>query len=466
MPYNSTKELPASVRVLPAAAQRVFLAAFNSAYAKVGEERAFKVGWGAVKNAGWHKRGEEWVKDEEVDAFLDAVGVHLGAAQIRETIVMDDDAGVRFTEDGYLVTAPRVARTGIQIYKGWEIGAEDESRSYRVYRPPEQVFARDSVATYTHIPVTNDHPPVLVDAANWSRYAVGETGEEGLRDGEFVRVPMMLRDKRVIDDWRDGKRELSLGYTMDLKWGAGVTSDGQEYDAVQTAIRANHLAVVAAARGGPKLRIGDDTRGEESMTTRALALDGITIQLDQLSYDVVTREISRLTRQLDEFKTEKEKKEKEDKEKYDALAADSKKQTEAKDAEITTLKQAVKDATLTPDKIEAMVADRAAVAEAAKKLIGDKLITKDKTVADMRRQVVDVNLGDKAKGWSDDQVRASFDSLVALGGDSDGDRGPRRGPLERALGDREEVAGDERDKALDERDAYLRDAWKRPIKVA
>jgi len=50
---------------------------------------------------------------------------------------------------------------------------------------------------------------------------------------------------------------LSMGYTTDIDWTAGVTPKGEAYDGVQRNIRANHLAFVPQARGGEKLRFGD-----------------------------------------------------------------------------------------------------------------------------------------------------------------------------------------------------------------
>ena len=51
------------------------------------------------------------------------------------------DAGskIRTTADGYLVATPRIARTGIQIYNGAEVG-RPEMPQVRIYRPPEEVF--------------------------------------------------------------------------------------------------------------------------------------------------------------------------------------------------------------------------------------------------------------------------------------------------------------------------------------
>jgi cation transport regulator ChaB len=65
MPYRTNDDLPEAVRgKLPAAAQGVFRAAFNSAHAKDPDEgRASATAWAAVKGAGYGK-GEDgaWVK--------------------------------------------------------------------------------------------------------------------------------------------------------------------------------------------------------------------------------------------------------------------------------------------------------------------------------------------------------------------------------------------------------------------
>lgn len=62
--YDTNEELPKSVRdALPSAAQSVFRNVFNS-QVKAGksEEIAFKSAWGALKNQGWRKEGDKWVK--------------------------------------------------------------------------------------------------------------------------------------------------------------------------------------------------------------------------------------------------------------------------------------------------------------------------------------------------------------------------------------------------------------------
>jgi len=66
MPYSSITQLPDPIRNnLPAEAQRIFVHAFNSAYAKLkpgqDEVPAFKIGWAAVKKI-YEKRDGRWQK--------------------------------------------------------------------------------------------------------------------------------------------------------------------------------------------------------------------------------------------------------------------------------------------------------------------------------------------------------------------------------------------------------------------
>lgn len=172
-----------------------------------------------------------------------------------DTITLDDSSMIRRTSDGYLVAAPRVARTGVQIYRGSEVG-KPTMDTVRVFRPESAVFASDAMASLAYKPITDDHPPVQVTDKNWKKYAVGSAGGEIAKDGQFIRVPMMLMDGAAIKKVEAGKAELSVGYSCEIHWTPGEFN-GEKYDAVQADIKANHIAVVDAARGGEKLRIGD-----------------------------------------------------------------------------------------------------------------------------------------------------------------------------------------------------------------
>jgi hypothetical protein len=245
-----------------------------------------------------------------------------------DDISLDDkDANVRLTKDGYLVATPRIARTGIQLYRGSECGIADKD-IVRVFRPEDEVFNDAAVKSYTHRPVTLDHPPESVTAANWKKYAVGQTGDEPLRDGTSSRIPMVLMDAAAIKAYKDGMNQLSVGYDCDIEATPGKTKDGEDYDLIQRGIRANHLEIVAAARGGPTLKIGDDdhrsARGDTIMndtTTvvnanpplRTVLIDSIEVKMPDTAAQVVQRTISDLEMKLrDAFKKLKEKEDEEE----------------------------------------------------------------------------------------------------------------------------------------------------------
>ena len=86
MPYANNEALPDAIKTaLPSAAQSIFRTAFNSAEKQFpgDEERANKIAWGAVKNAGYEKQTDgKWVKvsknTAEFEAEILSVGVWNG----------------------------------------------------------------------------------------------------------------------------------------------------------------------------------------------------------------------------------------------------------------------------------------------------------------------------------------------------------------------------------------------------
>lgn len=159
---------------------------------------------------------------------------------------------------GYLAGFVRAGRSGIQHYRGSEVGITDKE-TVAIYRPPEEVFAKDSLSTLVGKPLTVDHPWVDVNASNWLQFARGYVGEGVLRDGEWMRVPVMVNDEKAISGIESGeKAELSFGYDADLDLIAGITDSGDHYDGVMRNIRYNHLSLVNRARAGSAARFGDE----------------------------------------------------------------------------------------------------------------------------------------------------------------------------------------------------------------
>lgn len=413
--------------------------------------------------------------------------------------------GVRRTNDGYLSAFARVARTGIQIYRGSELGRPDLGE-VRVYRSPEEVFSADALKSFAHRPVTFKHPPVPVTAKNWKKFAAGQTGDEVVRDGEYVRVPMVMMDAAIIDAYeKEGIRELSMGYSTDIKWRTGVTDAGEPYDAVQTDIRANHLAVVPLARGGDQLRIGDAKRRRAFKATDAdettktcpecgdnvpqdatecpecgydftddnlndgvypmkLVIDGLTVNVaDDQSGGIIERHIATLAKQVKDAAADLEEMSEGKKKKQEELDA-AKKEVQAKDGEIAVLKKQVSDAAVTPEKLDVMVKDRLVVIDAAKALVGDKYVFDGKTLATIRKDAVAVKLGDSVATMPEAAIEGAF---LALTKDAKAVTSDRQ--IGDALRNRPHTVQtnvkDERGTAYDEMLKGLSDAWK-PGKVA
>jgi uncharacterized protein len=322
--------------------------------------------------------------------------------------MFNDQFALHQTKDGYLVCQPRVARTGIQLYRGAEVGRPD-LEEVRVYRPETEVMSRDSIFSLAGKPVTIEHPNEPVTAENWKDNAVGYVGDEILRDGQFVRVPLHLMDAKAVKEVKAGRSQLSVGYTAELLWGDGVTPSGEAYHVKQTAIRANHVAITHTARGGPQLRMGDNDR-RKTMALKKIIVDSIEIEVEERDAQIIERHLKALEAALATAKTAQATMQTDSTAAATALATAT---TESanKDAEIVTLKKQLDDAKVTPKKLQEMARARAHVEVRAKALM-DTCVCDDKTDEEIRRQVVNAKLGEAAKGWTDDMITASFNTLT------------------------------------------------------
>ena len=342
-------------------------------------------------------------------------------------LIADGDLAPRITNDGYMVASARSARTGIQTYLGAELGRDGMSQ-VRVYRPESSVFDKASLASFSHKPATDDHPPVAVDASNHKKYAVGHIGEDIARDGEYVRVPLLLTDQSMIDKVRAGKAELSMGYSMTLDWSAGTTDAGEAYDAIQRDIRINHVAVVDRGRAGPSVRIGDawqpiETKpepkpptqdGKSKMTLRTIVVDGISVETTDQGAQAIEK-LTKENKQLADMASTDAKaaadtlKSTVDKLTTDhaAVVAEKEKELGAKDGEI----KALKDAAMTPEKLDVLVADRSALIGKASQIVKDADFS-GKTDEQIQAICVDAHYGEStAKDKSAEYVAGMFGAI-------------------------------------------------------
>lgn len=362
--------------------------------------------------------------------------------------------GFKKTSEGYLIADAFTARTGIQQYAGSEVGRPDLS-VVNVYRPAEEVFSKDSLQSFSHVPVTDDHPSVAVTADNWKDLAMGEASTDVLRDGERLRIPLIVKDAAMINKIESGKRELSVGYGCTLDWEAGTTPDGMAYDAVQRGIRANHIAVVRRGRAGSEFRIGDsadswgaapiinDHRDTPKMKT--IVFDGISIEVT----DQAEQAITKLQKQLADSTSA-----------VAQAAAAHATALQAKDSEIGELKIKLADAekqVLTPAQMADAISARSALIETAKVFTKDADLTK-LSDAEIRRAAVAAKYGeDMVKDASEDMVAGMFKAITK---DSAANADPVRQAM---IGDQQHkqpVQTVVADRAQSEYEARLTSAWK------
>lgn len=317
-------------------------------------------------------------------------------------------SGVRRTADGYLAGSVKAARTGTQVYDRRELGLSGPG-TVVMYRPPEAVFAEDSMKTYAGKPITLGHPKDGVSAENWKELAIGTVGSKVMRDGESVVVDFSIMDAASIAAVEAGTREISMGYSTPVEMKDGTAPDGTAYQAIQTGpIRINHMAVVAKARGGSELRIGDEANNwgaspittgpapqphrETSMNTKVVVLGDSAVTVELAEAAIIETFKTGLLKKLSDSDT--------------ALAA--------KDEEIGGLKAQVKtltDAAMTPEKLAAAVAARVAL-EQSVQLIDASIECAGVSDADLRKQAVVAKLGDEVtKDASDAEISGMFKAL-------------------------------------------------------
>lgn len=172
---------------------------------------------------------------------------------------LSENISVRQPE-GYLfcLNVP-VARTGYQEYWPEELGLGTGSELIKVFRPEDEVFSEATMASFEGMPITDDHPEEGVDITNVRDLSMGEVHNVRRGKGEesdLLLADLVIKDPRLIDKiMKEGKREISCGYTYDL------TFENGQY--IQRQIRGNHVAVVDAGRAGHRVCIKDNSPKRE-----------------------------------------------------------------------------------------------------------------------------------------------------------------------------------------------------------
>ena len=279
----------------------------------------------------------------------------------------------------------------------------------RVFRPPEEVFDAKSMASFSHKPVTDDHPPELVNAKNSKKFSVGMSGPKVEQNGELLETTLHIIDDDAVQNIESGKVEVSNGYTSDVTLESGVTQDGEEYDAIQRNIRGNHIALVTRGRAGSACRVADNSPKLGDKPTMAIVtIDGVTYEVTEQVAQAVSKVQANLTTSqvaLDssnELNIQLE---------ADLLAAkaEGKKTTDSMQAQIDTMDAAVPKGEV----LAKMVTSQIKLIDDARNLVPE-IKWENKSASDLKKAVIaDRMPGVDLAGKSDDYINASFEHIAA-----------------------------------------------------
>lgn len=306
------------------------------------------------KTLGRHKTKEEAEAQERaVQASNHADGTEVVPGRLSRFDIFDA-ASLRSPQrldNGFLKLDGRISRTGIQVYRD---GLGNERRELRL---PEEVFKKESIASFAMMPVTNTHPARLLTAQDAKQHSVGSVGEGLRQDGDFLAAPMILIDADAIAALEAGRSQLSCGYDCELEEKPGVWN-GDRYDAIQRNIVGNHVALVDIARAGPEARVRLDANDAAMLaflhTTNLDAEKKMpqTIRIDGISMEVTDGNAPAIQKMIDESVVRAKKD-------AEALAASEKSRADAAD-------KAKKDLEAARDTLQAKVDAAAAKAKADK----------------------------------------------------------------------------------------------------
>jgi hypothetical protein len=169
-------------------------------------------------------------------------------------------------KDGTVRLPAYIGRTGVQLY------TYDDGTVVREYRPPEEVFSPESLATWPALALTILHPSEPVSPQNWSALAKGHVGDDPRKDGQFLAVDVVVKDAAAIAALGESLVEVSCGYFCQLDPTPGVSPEGEEYDVIQRGIIGNHVALGpegwGRAGGDVKVYAGDSKDSPRSAVHR------------------------------------------------------------------------------------------------------------------------------------------------------------------------------------------------------
>lgn len=306
---------------------------------------------------------------------------------------------------GFLTGRVTLAKVGVYPYLQADGSVRHE------YVPPETLADKDWLASCEMAPVTLLHPPEPVCAQNAATYQVGALGEQVVAKSDANESRLRVYRSDGVEAVKAGVQEASCGYTCVLVHTPGEYQ-GQKYDAVQTARRMNHLAIVPRGRHGPDVRLRMDAAypfaeppiPKQEPKMPAVRLGNLTLDVaDASTAQAIQTHVDTLQARADATEAAKQ-----------AEKARADKAEGERDAAKAAAEQAKAEVAKAAEQARADAKARMALESQVAKVLPE-LQTEGKTDAELRLAVLQkLDPQFKADGKSEVYVQARFDAALDL----------------------------------------------------
>nr|DAX91873.1 MAG TPA: protein of unknown function (DUF2213) [Caudoviricetes sp.] len=359
----------------------------------------------------------------------------MGAIRYETTTPID-----KFTIDpitGFLhVKNVPITCEGVRPYRQFDGQRIQEAKT------PEELFSAATVDSANNKPVTDDHPTdangntIMVNCDNSQRFMKGFMSDHARVDKatKTIRNDLTITDSDLINKIRDGKQELSIGFQMQLDPTKGELN-GQAYDAKQTNIRINHVAIVDRGRAGHSVRLTADSAEEipeDNEKKKGEKMDFTKVHTKQGDISVAVEDADKLTKlvgdaddsnsKLEKLIAERDKLNSQIKElqgsgdKNKKEAADAKKKADEANSRANSAEEENKKlkSQLAGDAFEDRINKTLAFRERAKKVVGDSYDFAGKSEREVEEAALNKNLGEHDySDKSDDFVSGLYEGLFS-----------------------------------------------------
>lgn len=378
---------------------------------------------------------------------------------------------IEVTSQGFLRIPVFAGRTGIQTYK------RNDGEIIREFRPESEVFSTATLDSLRNAPITNNHPSEMVNVDNSNVLVVGMVGDtiEKIKKGKllFQKTLANIFGKDTIEDIKNGKVEVSLGYDLQLDMTPGEF-EGQRFDAIQRNIKINHLAIVNKARGGKEVKLRLDS-GDAIEIDDPNKGNTMKVKIGDKEFDLaddVAGAVNGLIKDNASLQTKADgMKSKEDFEKVETELKDSKESHEKLEAKHDALKADLEkkdsgnDPKMDSDKVSELVRQRIKIEKVGQNILDEKVLDKmdDMSDRDIKEAVIKVDSPDlDLSKKSDVYVDGRFDHVA--------EKVAKSSKVNNAAGkninDNRNDAGNEsktdEEKEKERKDA-LENAWQKPV---